>query len=361
VHPKLFEPIMKHSWIPITFHLVYGCYSPNVPTQDSQSETGSEVGGTSVSGASDASTSEASTSSTSPDGTDGSQETNATTSDPSSTTTMDETGEPSSSTTAGASADSTTETPADPYCGDGSVDAGEECDLGAENAASAECRPDCTSAECGDGDVWEGVEACDDGPDGNVLALGSCAPDCSKVIEEKFIVLSDTIATGDLGANPVATADGNCPIGYLAMFAFPGVREAAVDPYDDSESVDWVLQPYTAYARQDGTPIWITDETALLGVRDQQPDPLENGIIQVCPDGFVCLEGRVITGITSSWVTSTTDNDTCDDWTDGTESGTVRRGQAESTTTFLYDASFTTDCEFTIFGGGTTGFYCVEQ
>lgn len=249
--------------------------------------------------------------------------------------------------------------PPEPFCGDGSVDPGEECDLGAENSTTSGCGPDCTAAQCGDGNIWSGVEVCDDGVDGNLLAVGACAPDCSRVIEEKIIELSDFISTGDLGANPVATLDGECPIGYAAMFAYSGVREAATESYDGSTGVDWVLQPYTAYVRGDGSLIWITDANPLLGVRDLQPMPLEQSISPQCPQGNVCLQGRVITGLTSSWVTAANDN--CENWTDGTESATTRRGSSESATLFLYDAGWTTDCEFNLAGGGATGVYCVEQ
>jgi hypothetical protein len=247
-----------------------------------------------------------------------------------------------------------------PFCGNGTVDAGEECDLAEANALTGECRPDCTLAECGDGDIWVGVEGCDDGLDDNVLEVGSCAPDCSRVIEEKVIILGDALSTGNLGANPVAAADSECPVGYKAMFAYAGVREAALDAYHGTGSVDWVLRPYTAYVRPDAELIWITDENPLLGVRDLGPIPLENPISPECPDGFGCVLGRVVTGIGSSWLTSADNN--CDDWTNGTEMGTTRRGFAESTSTYLYDAAYTTDCEFSLFtGGGATGVYCVEQ
>ncbi len=52
-------------------------------------------------------------------------------------------------------------------CGDGKIDPGEECDDAVLNSNTAACTLLCQKAECGDGLLWDGVEACDDGPDGN--------------------------------------------------------------------------------------------------------------------------------------------------------------------------------------------------
>lgn len=64
-----------------------------------------------------------------------------------------------------------------PFCGDGEVDPGEECDLGADNANTHACTYACKNAVCGDGHVWEGVEACDEGWM-NSAEYGGCALDC---------------------------------------------------------------------------------------------------------------------------------------------------------------------------------------
>lgn len=64
-------------------------------------------------------------------------------------------------------------------CGDGIVDLGEGCDLGLEdNSDKGYCKTDCTLAICGDGDLWVGVEHCDEGPGGNTGLYGGCTPDC---------------------------------------------------------------------------------------------------------------------------------------------------------------------------------------
>ena len=49
-----------------------------------------------------------------------------------------------------------------PTCGDGNVDPGEQCDD--QNADDHDdCLASCVEAVCGDGILWDGVEACDDG------------------------------------------------------------------------------------------------------------------------------------------------------------------------------------------------------
>jgi cysteine-rich repeat protein len=73
-------------------------------------------------------------------------------------------------------------------CGDGVVDpAREACDLGDANASNAACRPDCTLATCGDGEICDddtcttgpvgGAEVCDDGEDN--APDRACLPDCA--------------------------------------------------------------------------------------------------------------------------------------------------------------------------------------
>jgi hypothetical protein len=83
----------------------------------------------------------------------------------------DPTSEGSSTTEPG----TTGELPA--ICGDGIVDADEECDLGAQNSDAGACLADCSAAQCGDGKVQVGIEACDLGYGVN-HENGSCLPDC---------------------------------------------------------------------------------------------------------------------------------------------------------------------------------------
>lgn len=74
---------------------------------------------------------------------------------------------------------STSSSGAEPFCGDGFVDPGEECDDGPLNADDAACTALCEQAVCGDGHLWAGVEACDDGdPDPGDGCSASCQLTC---------------------------------------------------------------------------------------------------------------------------------------------------------------------------------------
>lgn len=70
----------------------------------------------------------------------------------------------------------------DSICGDAALGAGEECDDGANNGPGRKCLPDCTNNVCGDGDLFIGIEECDDGNqatqdgcDSACLLEGTCA------------------------------------------------------------------------------------------------------------------------------------------------------------------------------------------
>ncbi len=274
-----------------------------------------------------------------------------------STTTADDaesTGTESSGDATSSSADGSSGPPPDPFCGDGNVDPNEECDDGEANALTAACRPDCTPASCGDGDLWAGVEACDDGEGDNVLEVGACAPDCSRVIEEKVIELGSEISDGDFGNNPVAFADSACGPGSLAMFAYPNVREAALDPFDSSRAVDWVLRPYTAYTREDGTLLWITDDTPLLGVREGAQEDLLAGVVPGCP---LCINLSAITGLDDGWTTAVANS--CSLWSSGSPGIEPDLGDPYSVDEFIVDGNpgFHGDCESLSF----VYVYCVEQ
>ena len=83
-----------------------------------------------------------------------------------------------SSTTGDASSTSTDASTGAGVCGDGAVGPGEVCDLGPDNRDDGPCTLDCAAAVCGDGKVWEGVEACDLGGD-NGEEFGGCGVDCT--------------------------------------------------------------------------------------------------------------------------------------------------------------------------------------
>lgn len=68
-----------------------------------------------------------------------------------------------------------------PLCGDGEIQPGEECDLGhGTNADDAMCTLSCTLAQCGDGLVWAGVEACDAGEDHSETQYDGCTKSCER-------------------------------------------------------------------------------------------------------------------------------------------------------------------------------------
>jgi len=102
-----------------------------------------------------------------------------TTSGPSSTSEPDSesTGTSGTSTTTTETTDATT-TGDLSLCGNGEVDPGEMCDLGLDNSDVGYCKNDCTLAVCGDGELWIGVEQCDN-PEGNDGTYGGCTDNCT--------------------------------------------------------------------------------------------------------------------------------------------------------------------------------------
>ena len=241
----------------------------------------------------------------------------------------------------------------EPFCGDGVVDdpLGEACDDGENNGPGQDCNAECQLNVCGDGDRGPS-EGCDDG-DANAVALGACAPDCSRVIEERHITFGQAVPNGDFGPDPVEYADSTCPDGYAAMFSFASVRRASLSPWAGDGQNDWVLQPYTAYTNDDGEIVWITDEIALLGVRDGMPMPLENPIEdQVC--GMTCPILDTVSGMADDW-TNLGDN-ICIGWSSASSGATATYGRGTGVEDYL---EFNTrSCGSNWFG---IYFMCVEQ
>lgn len=238
-----------------------------------------------------------------------------------------------------------------PLCGDGVIDADEECDDGDANSWSGACLGDCTVAFCGDGQIQDGVESCDDGDANNELAVGACAPDCSRVIASKTITVAElSVKGGDLGEHPVKFADAHCESNALAMFVYPGGRQATTIPMHDIGAVDWVIQPFTAYENADGELLWITGPVPLLGVRYGQQHPLLAAVES--STNTTAQARRMITGIVDGWVTAS--DDTCAGWQStaaGYEAQVGRPDQPDS----LLDTGVLAACDeqFAV--------YCVEQ
>ncbi len=239
-----------------------------------------------------------------------------------------------------------------PRCGDGRVDEGEQCDDGAENGGRR-CTEVCTEIVCGDG-IVSSDEVCDDGDD-NSTELGACAPDCSAIVEARVITLSyGYSANGNLGGHMASQgADSRCESaglpGYKAIFADGIGRRATTTPYAGDGQIDWVLRPWTRYVREDGELVWVTDTSALLGVRDGAPQDLVNPIDATGTTAFA------VTGLRATWVANTTDD--CNGWTSNGDFLDREDGDPRSISAgaFLDNPAGDTDCVV------STVVYCVEQ
>jgi hypothetical protein len=246
-----------------------------------------------------------------------------------------------------------------PYCGDAVVNPSEQCDLGKANNTGAYggCTPDCRVApRCGDG-VVNGPEICDAGSQ-PVLAAGKCRPDCSGLIGTKYI-----FATGFVSAalNGIAGADGMCASmfgsgtsAYKALLVDGRKRIATVTPYVGDGQVDWALQKYTQYVNGDGKEIFVTDESALLGVRAKQNVGIEVPIPTVI-DNYGAFMGVRNDWTAANMNTSSTISN-CQLWTSTapTESFTGPGAGATSSTTFP-DNGGTSSC------ANQAHLYCVQQ
>jgi hypothetical protein len=196
---------------------------------------------------------------------------------------------------------------------------------------------------CGNGDV-EGDEACDDGED-NGLDLLACAPDCSRIIQAKHIVLSDTVDDGRLSPNPVAAADSTCPAGYKALFAYGTSRRATTTAFEIRNPIDWVLQPYTYYLNVNENLVWMTNEVALLGIEDGAFVGLAN---QPGFATYVIASNMKIDGTTLM-------SENCQGWNSIQDTESKRYGFPLATDEgYLYNADLS-PCGYQI------AFYCVEQ
>jgi hypothetical protein len=197
---------------------------------------------------------------------------------------------------------------------------------------------------CGNGKIEEG-EGCDDG-ENNGLYLLACAPDCSRVIEEKHIMIGDQIADY-MAPDVLATADSACPSGYKALFSYGSQRRATTVPFKTVNSVDWVLRPYTYYYNPYENPVWLTRDVALLGIENGEFVGLENNIGNVT---YVAVSNMRIdgTGLTSS-------DENCGGWAK-TNTGLHKRYGVPLTTdeTYLFNP-YTLECGYAVAP------YCVEQ
>lgn len=162
---------MQHrlaQWWVVTASIATGCFDPNAGQLESTgsstgtppltSGTGQDSGSTSTPGDS------SSSGSTTPDP-DGSST--------GSTGSIGSTGPDASSSSTDPTSGSSSTGPMG-VCGDGMIDPGEDCDDANEDP-NDDC-VDCAAASCGDGFLWIGNEACDDG---NATDLDACTNACT--------------------------------------------------------------------------------------------------------------------------------------------------------------------------------------
>lgn len=324
--------------------LCVGCFSPNQTLEPDTTDTGSSTTGTGVTGEQ---TSGAPATTAGP--TDSSTGTSPTTTQTATTSDATTTDDPNDTSSGGS----------EPVCGDGVVDPDEDCDDGRDsNGLDQSCLPDCTLNVCGDGNLGPD-EFCDDGEEGNVLAVGACAPDCSRVIEERLITPSVGFAGGNLLPNPTAAADAACEPGFTALFAVPGVRQATNGtPNTADDQIDWPLEPYTAYLGGGGELVWITDHEPLLGVRKGKTLPLL-APIAACDPSPCGTQNEFATGLNNDWTNAM--SNTCNGWSTISDAASFRAGNPEGVSSFL--SAGLAPCNLGLEGGGQErlSFYCVEQ
>ncbi len=211
---------------------------------------------------------------------------------------------------------------------------------------------------CGDSNVDPG-EACDDGVNAG-MTVGDCAPDCSKLVDKKFIRVSKENSTisglvpGNTPKDKIASLDAICAndfgADYRAMFAIDGARKASNTANTGDGAVDWVLQPWTEYHNDDGKLVWRTDEVALLGV--------DNGFSAALLSPIQAMPAfNVATGMNPDWATLTDSAKNCSDWSSMSGSDDLYVGFSSNSMDgeFLYfDAPFGCD-------ESAARIYCAEQ
>jgi hypothetical protein len=205
----------------------------------------------------------------------------------------------------------------------------------------------CAKTVCGDARV-EGTEFCDDGE--NLGAkLGDCAPDCTATVVQKKILMSAQPIRVDLASvGPVlTTVDAYCPNGYKALFAFGSARVATVTPNVGNGQVNWVLRPWTRYVNATGSPVWLTNKSALLGVAGGTFRGLTNPIAP-------SAASLTATGMAVDWTTLSSLR-TCSNWTMTT--GDLDIGDAQRTNLEFLNTQSLYPCS----AAGIYHVYCVEQ
>jgi hypothetical protein len=112
-----------------------------------------------------------------------------------------------------------------------------------------------------------------------------------------------------------------------------------------------VLHPYTAYVNEDENPLWMTDDVALLGVRD--------GAFQR-PDNILSDHTLVIaTGMNADWTTLGSDH--CDGWSVSSGPGKHYGFSFSDEIDFLYSESTKASTLWPAHGAAHAGDSCDER
>lgn len=228
-------------------------------------------------------------------------------------------------------------------CGNGTSDPNEECDNGADNGPGKACTALCKLNVCGDGDRGP-TEICDTGTNTGAN-VGDCAADCSRLVDAKRIVVSVGMTTGNLGANPVATADSFCPATHRAMFVAGTIRRATTTPNASVGAIDWVIHPWTQYRNAADQVVWQTREVPLLGV--------VGGAFTALMNPISATTGSTYTGLAQNWTTLQQNN--CLGWTNATTTFSKNLGITSLTSLGFINNGGIQSCD------NANRFYCVEQ
>jgi cysteine-rich repeat protein len=198
-------------------------------------------------------------------------------------------------------------------CGDGVIDDGEQCDFGEANDNSGACTLSCTVAACGDGNVYEGVEECDDGNTANTDDCAQCtAAFCGDGFTQAGVeecddgndVEDDACTSGCVGRlcgdgnvqGNEQCDDGNltdtdaCPSTCQLAFCVDGFEQAGVEACDDGnlESDDGCISPFCVEGFCGDGYVWEgMEECDDNNMSDTDACP--SCMIGFCGDGFTNL------------------------------------------------------------------------
>jgi cysteine-rich repeat protein len=261
-------------------------------------------------------------------------------------------------------------------CGDGAVQAGVEgCDDGDQDD-SDECLANCTPAACGDGVLHVGVEGCDDGDidnsddclsscvtaicgdgqvhfdveacdDGNNIDGDGCNNDCTASLPHRFVFVTSTLHTGELGG--LAGADAICNE-RAAAGGLTGTYMAWLSDDTGSPSTRMVqsLVPYVLPDLSVVAGSWKDLTDATLGkpinmTEFKLPPPPNNG----------CGPSAVWTNTNFNGLQSGSQFN-CANWTGGNGKSAFGRYNG-------VDSSWTGACAGNVCKSGMAALYCVQQ